>query len=648
MIAHVALPLPIGYFFSYRIPEDLEGLVRPLARVRVPFRQRTLIGFVMEVAQGDGDGLKDLAEVLDFLPYLGAKSFRLCQWASHYYVAPLGIVLKHALPPSIDPDKYFIIKGREGSAEDLDGIPLKKAIHVKGRKAVMKQYEDGSLMLQDVFTGGLYESESKGDGEKAYSAHLSLGGVDFRKSRYMARISEAVEREENVLMLLPDQHTTGDYFYRSLSERFPGRVFWYASAARKANRMEAYFRARSGKGCIVVGNKSCVFLPLSQNSLIILERLEEDEYRNEEGFKFSAVKVAMKRAELENIPIHMGSVAPSLDMVKSVEEGLITSERSDIADGTQFSFIKVDRPRYTGYSLPREFRDVVKKGISDQESFAVYVPRRDYAFHLYCLDCRSPFLCPACSGSLSYHKAKDLLFCGLCRRAFPYEEKCSDCGSSLIQFLGVGAEYVHEKLSEMLPNVPLLTITGEAVRQRDARILERIAVLPGGIVIGTNILSKLYDFRPQNLLLLGFEELLRIAGYRAKEKAFQILHNLQDALRPKRTIFFEREALDMAFMVSSQEFYGSELAARKASGFPPYKRLFIVYIDAMTGDEVVHRIEAMVQEASLRESMIGPVKDVGKRRWKILLKGETEELLPLLSSLYGMRGVRIEADPLNI
>lgn len=97
---------------------------------------------------------------------------------------------------------------------------------------------------------------------------------------YTEIIEPHIEEENNILMLLPDYETWGDIFYNILKERFKDRVFWYSSSVKTKARMETFFRARSGRGNIILGNKSCVFLPISYLSLIIVERQEEDSYIN--------------------------------------------------------------------------------------------------------------------------------------------------------------------------------------------------------------------------------------------------------------------------------------------------------------------------------------------------------------------------------
>ncbi len=92
----VALPLPIHRTFTYRVqgPSPVPG-----TRVLVPFRREERIGWV--VGPGSTDPIKGLRSVLDVLdssPTVPADVLDLCRWMARYYLAPLGIALRAALP----------------------------------------------------------------------------------------------------------------------------------------------------------------------------------------------------------------------------------------------------------------------------------------------------------------------------------------------------------------------------------------------------------------------------------------------------------------------------------------------------------------------------------------------------------------------
>ena len=51
---------------------------------------------------------------------------------------------------------------------------------------------------------------------------------------------------------------------------------------------------------------------------------------------------------------------------------------------------------------------------------------------------------------------------------------------------------------------------------------------------------------------------------------------------------------------------------------------------------------------NLEHQMLGPIEVKGQYSWRVVLKGDGERLFPLLSSLYRLSGVHVEADPLHL
>lgn len=101
MIIHVALPIPVRKAFSYAVPDRWVPFIKPLLRVKVPIKNRDFIGFIVGIDEGDAAGFKEIREVIDPFPLLGENSLQLAEWASHYYIAPKGLVLRYALPAGL-------------------------------------------------------------------------------------------------------------------------------------------------------------------------------------------------------------------------------------------------------------------------------------------------------------------------------------------------------------------------------------------------------------------------------------------------------------------------------------------------------------------------------------------------------------------
>ena len=99
MMLEVAVALPVWGTFTYRDP-------RPAARVPVgtqvvvPFGPRTVTGFVVGWAAGTDElaEARDIEEVVDGVPPFDEEMIGFCRWIADYYQAPLGEVLRAALP----------------------------------------------------------------------------------------------------------------------------------------------------------------------------------------------------------------------------------------------------------------------------------------------------------------------------------------------------------------------------------------------------------------------------------------------------------------------------------------------------------------------------------------------------------------------
>ena len=98
----VALPRPLLQTFSYRLPAEMAGRARPGCRVMVPFRRGRAVGCITALSDECAIGsVKSVGALLDEEPLLSDRLLRLCRWAADYYVAPIGLLLRAALPPGL-------------------------------------------------------------------------------------------------------------------------------------------------------------------------------------------------------------------------------------------------------------------------------------------------------------------------------------------------------------------------------------------------------------------------------------------------------------------------------------------------------------------------------------------------------------------
>jgi primosomal protein N' len=579
--------------------------------------------------------------------------------------------------------------------------------------------------------------KSTGEPNRAgqFSSTLFHGDAEARREHYLSLALPVLESGLNVLILLPDHGIAGEYFHKFLREKIGHPTLPFGSQVTTKRKAEVYLRMRKQGGFLVVGTRSCLFLPAKRTGLVIVERPEDDGYRNDQALQFNAVTVAAKLAELQQIPICYGSVSPPLDLMKGVEEGFIqsisgarvapstgkavgaspsrgrslwmscaprrikarfalpTGDTSQAEDpgckpggecqavpGLGFSATPVEKtPRVLGVSPwesigrepagrsveiirikrfrmgekpPPELADLIIDGFDSNERIAIHTPLKDYAARLYCLSCRGPIVCPICDSGVSYSKADNRLLCWRCGRHFVYEERCKRCGSELIGFGSTGAEYVEEHIRSLGPAAFVIKVTADVVKNEGMDRLVDLWKEPRTVIVGTQILSKFYGIAADRLILIGWEDFLRIGGYRAREHMHQTYCNLIDALRPSKVHLLTTDGAKEPgeiLTMNGEDFYKQELEQRRMAEFPPYSRIFLINIDApnRTAAQLsAKRVRDVVQEFGRLHHVIGEAVRPGERgRISILLRSQVSLTASLIDGLYRLRHVRIEADP---
>ncbi|MBI1750846.1 MAG: primosomal protein N' [Acidobacteria bacterium] len=150
----VALPLPLHSAFTYAVPPAIEDAVLPGSRVVVPFRNRALVGVVLERTDRKPEAAKirEVVEVLDALPALPPRLLELGRWLASYYLAPIGEVFRAMLPPSVEvqPERILTLTdfGR-GYMHDLDSALNRTETEVADH-ALLQLLEVGGKPLREI------------------------------------------------------------------------------------------------------------------------------------------------------------------------------------------------------------------------------------------------------------------------------------------------------------------------------------------------------------------------------------------------------------------------------------------------------------------------------------------------------------------
>ena len=636
-VAHVAVPSPVARYFDYSIPAAME-MPKPGARVRVPFGRREIIGVVLAIDANSDlplERLKPVRDVIDAEALLPSVLMELLPWAAAYYHHPVGEVMHSALPvllrrglpaTSAGERRYALTPGAlEVVPETFNRSPVQQrlfqmlcahpeGLHADALAAVasnwrepMKRLEARGLIrvsedsclrsrpaeLQaapELSAAQVAAVTAIQDAAARFQCLLLHGVTGSGKTEvYLRAIKEAVARGGQVLVLVPEIGLTPQ-----LVARFEGRlqapVVVMHSGLNDSERLCAWQAGCSGEAAVVIGTRSAVFTPMPRLALILVDEEHDASFKQQDGFRYHARDVAIKRARLENLPIVLGSATPSLESLYNAEQQryrlLILPERAGRAQPPRVQLLDLRRLKLNE-GLSPTLVEALRVRLERREQSLLFLNRRGFAPVLMCHDCGWLAPCQRCDARLTVHRSSRKLRCHHCGAESPLPETCPVCGSSELHGVGEGTERIETALARLFPGAQIERIDRDSTRRKGAleEKLRRVHAGEAQILVGTQMLAKGHDF--PNLTLVGVlnaDQGLYSADFRSEERLVQqlvqVIGRAGRADKPGEVLVQTWHPDNPVFAALAhhdyREFARYALAEREAAGYPPFAHLALL------------------------------------------------------------------------
>ncbi len=440
----IAVGLPLRQCFTYKSKE----VIKKGKRVIVPFGSKSIVGIVVKkIAKPKSlKGLKEIISIADEHSCFNGSIFEAITWASDYYHHPIGEVFFSFMPTLLrkQNDKIII---------DLDDNTEYK-LNEKDKKLAEK------FILQN----------------------------------------------KSILILVPEINLIPQLEKR-FKDRFNGDIGVYHSRQTPNQRLKIWLRSKFGGIRIVIGTRSSVLMPLKNLGAIIIDEEHDQSYKQAEGFKFSGRDLAIKRAQIENIPVFLGSATPSLQTLKLVKEKKFKKfdllRRVDGKKPPKLIPLDIsDSPLLGGIAI--QTMSIIEAAINKGEQVLIFLNRRGFAPLYECDNCGWVAKCSSCESNLVFHKSKNRLICHQCESVYGVNKTCPDCHSNEINTLGTGTERVEEVLRSTFKKVPIIRMDYDSTRLKGSieAIYEKANTSKEAILVGTQMLSKGHDFPKVTLCVI--------------------------------------------------------------------------------------------------------------------------------------------------
>ena len=725
-LIQVALPSPLRQVFDYRLPAGVPVPANGV-RVRVPFGRQALIGLVTGVATHSDvpvAKLKAVTEVLDSEPALPPTLWALARWAAQYYQHPLGDALSQMLPvlirqgePLLAPHPQVWRLTSRGQALQPEG--LRRAARQAQAWAVLKAHEQGlsdtALLALGVSREALPALQDKGlaervdlvptwsamaqapllaeppltlNAEQAAALSLLTRATSFQVSLlqgvtgsgktevYLQHIEHVLQAGRQVLVLVPEIGLTPQTVAR-FRARFRCPLAVLHSGLSDKERLTAWRAARAGEVSLVIGTRSAVFTPLARPGLIIVDEEHDLSFKQQEGFRYHGRDVAVRRAQLDNIPIVLGSATPALESLANVQAGryhrLALTQRAGGAQAPSVRCLDLrGQPLQDGLSTAA--RSAISETLARGEQVLVFMNRRGFAPVLLCHDCGWQAECRRCDARPTLHRDPVRLHCHHCGFEQAPPRHCPSCQSTDLRPVGVGTERLEQALMAAHPGIPVHRVDRDSTRRKGSlqALLDEIHKPGPAILVGTQMLAKGHHFPRVTLVLIpDVDGALFSADFRGGERLAQLL--VQVAGRAGRgdqpgQMWLQTHQPEHPLLVTllAQGYVAAArtlLQERELLGLPPAGYLALIRAEATRPElplQFLQQAAVKLVQEPMGVQAWGPVpapmaRKAGLSRVHLLLKSDSRKLLhaalahlvPWLDSLPSARQVRwsIDVDP---
>ena len=479
----IAVGLPLRQCFTYKSKE----VIKKGKRVIVPFGSKSIVGIVVKkIAKPKSlRGLKEIISIADEHSCFNGSIFEAITWASDYYHHPIGEVFFSFMPTLLrkQNDKIII---------DLDDNTEYKLNEDDKKLKLTKEQNINLSKLNKV---------------EKFSPSLIYGVTGSGKTEIYLQLAEKfILQNKSILILVPEINLIPQLEKR-FKDRFNGDIGVYHSRQTPNQRLKVWLRSKFGGIRIVIGTRSSVLMPLKNLGAIIIDEEHDQSYKQAEGFKFSGRDLAIKRAQIENIPVFLGSATPSLQTLKLVKEKKFKKfdllRRVDGKKPPKLIPLDIsDSPLLGGIAI--QTMSIIEAAINKGEQVLIFLNRRGFAPLYECDNCGWVAKCSSCESNLVFHKSKNRLICHKCESVYGVNKTCPDCHSNEINTLGTGTERVEEVLRSTFKKVPIIRMDYDSTRLKGSieAIYEKANTSKEAILVGTQMLSKGHDFPKVTLCVI--------------------------------------------------------------------------------------------------------------------------------------------------
>ena len=672
-------------------------------RCWVELVNKKIVGFVMRSYEGEVEfDVKPIESVIDDSPILNDELYQLATEMSQKTLSPIIRCFQAILPNQLRPKSNhktiqttdfvrvidttgYQTKRQQEVLEDLNQYEsLDYSNALNKYKTVLKTLIDNGAVerfnevkkyVEKEITIQSQNHQLTKTQQQALDAvvlnqnhtYLLFGATGSGKTEvYLQLASKVLQNKQQVLILVPEISLTPQMIERFQS-RFGQDIGIYHSGLNDQEKYEQYLRVKNNEVLIVVGTRSCSFLPFENLGLIVMDEEHDPSFKQESVPFYHALDVCLWRSHYHNCPLMLGSATPSLESYAKAYKGIYKLLALPKRINNNFPKITIvdtsKNLRKLEYEvLSNELKTAIQETLQRKEQIILLLNRRSYSPIVQCENCLEVLMCPDCDTALSYHKDTHHYQCHTCGYQ-QHDNKCPKCHHRASLNKGLGTQRLEEIVCQLFPQAKVSRMDADSTRLKNAhfKILDDFSSHRTDILIGTQMIAKGLDIPNVTLVaILKADSALYHEDFSSSEQAFSLI--LQASGRAGRhdkqghviiqSFSSDHYVLQYALYQNYLGFFNQEMKYRQSGQYPPYVYMTEIMFSHLNKDKTIETADLFSVEYRKIESLkvLGPVaiRKLAKiERVRVVVKSKNfDEMIQTLTTIHSqlenkLKGVKV-------
>ncbi|MFN8671234.1 MAG: primosomal protein N' [Candidatus Sericytochromatia bacterium] len=570
----------------------------------------------------------------------------------------------------------------------LKHLEEKNCIEIS-KKIVLRKPQDYTVKNKSIFSLNTEQ-------QKALDAFIKIRDSDNKNTNillhgvtgsgktevYMSCINYVLDEGKTAIVLVPEISLTPQTVSR-FRQRFGDCIAVLHSSLNEGEKFDEWQRIKHGLAKIIIGARSAIFAPVENLGVIVIDEEHESSYKQDNNPRYNAKTVAIKRAELDNATIILGSATPSIETyynsLNNTKYKLIelpNRVKNQIMPIIKLVNMKDEFSEGNKGIFSRELKLAIEERLTKKEQIILFINRRGFSTFVMCRECGFCVKCQNCSVSMVYHNNPEILKCHYCGDTKNIPSSCPNCKSLNIRHFGVGTQKIETFAQKLFPNAKIARLDRDTTVNKDSHfeVLNNFSHGEYDILIGTQMVAKGLDF--PNVTLVGVitaDTSINLPDFRSSERTFQLITQVAGRSGrgdTKGEVIAQAYSLEhLSIQTASKHdflaFYKEEIVSRESLNYPPFSSLVNIIIannnetDCKNDSKILANFLKKNKTSEIK-SILGPIpagipKIKGFFRYQILIKtnslDDVRTLLKLSNkeiNLNTYTRLGIDIDPLNI